>query len=89
MDDKPYIHAGANRATWVEHLESNPELILGHAISLCPAAVRVTNDAEFKALRKSTKASTATIPEILTLARSICIAWSQEPQPNRWKITRV
>lgn len=53
MDDKPYIHAGANRATWVEHLESNPELILGHEGSLYElAAVRVTNDAEFKALRE-------------------------------------
>ena len=28
IDDVPYIHAGANRATWVEHLEVDPRLRL-------------------------------------------------------------
>ena len=53
MNNVPYIHAGANRATWVEHLEVNPDLILGHDGSLFElTAKRVTDDAEFKALRE-------------------------------------
>jgi hypothetical protein len=30
MDNVPYIHAGANRATWVEHIEESPNLLLGY-----------------------------------------------------------
>lgn len=53
MNNHPYIHAGANRATWVEHLEQNPELILGHDGSLYElSAVRVTDMEEFNELRE-------------------------------------
>lgn len=63
LNDKPYIHAGANRATWVEHLEMNPELILGHDGALYELrAVRVTDDTEFKALREIYKAKYGNYP---------------------------
>ncbi len=51
MNNHPYIHAGANRATWVEHLEQNPELILGHNGSLYELkAERVMDMNEFTEL---------------------------------------
>ncbi len=53
MNDYPYIHAGANRATWVEHLEVNPELILGLEGALYELqAKRVTDMNEFAELRE-------------------------------------
>ncbi len=48
VDNMPYIHAGKNRATWVEHLEKNSELLLGLDSKLYELnAVRVTAQAEF------------------------------------------
>lgn len=48
-DDKLYVFAGDNRTTWVEHIESNPDVRLlsgGKLYEL--AATRVTDDDEFE-----------------------------------------
>ena len=51
MDNVPYIHAGANLATWVEHLQVNSELRLENAGKLYELkAERVTSAEEFKRL---------------------------------------
>jgi len=51
MDNVPYIHAGANLATWVEHLQINPELRLENDGKLHELrAERVTSADEFKRL---------------------------------------
>lgn len=48
VNGKPYIHAGKNLATWVEHLEKNPELLLGFNHKLYELqAFRVTSQEEF------------------------------------------
>ena len=53
MNNTPYIHAGANRATWVEHLEANPNLKLGYEGALYELkAVQVTDELEFNQLRE-------------------------------------
>lgn len=50
VDNKPYIHAGKNRSTWVEHLEQNAELKLGLDQKLFElTATRVTSQEEFDA----------------------------------------
>ena len=45
-----YVHAGANRATWVEHIESDPRvrLLIGDALYDLQAQ-RVTDQGEFDA----------------------------------------
>ncbi len=44
-----YVHAGANRTTWVEHIESNNEVrLLADGALYDLQAVRVTDAAEFK-----------------------------------------
>jgi len=51
MDNVPYLHAGANLATWVEHLQLNPELRLKHDEKIYELkAERVTSADEFKRL---------------------------------------
>lgn len=48
MGPSLYLHAGANRATWVEHLDANPNIrvrIEGWLYEL--ASSRVTEEAEF------------------------------------------
>ena len=51
MDNVPYIHAGDNLATWVEHLQVNPELLLENDGALYELkAERVTSSDEFKRL---------------------------------------
>ncbi len=48
MGPSLYLHAGANRATWVEHLDANPNIrvrIEGRLYEL--ASSRVTEEAEF------------------------------------------
>lgn len=48
LDNAPYIHAGANRATWVEHLEADPRLRLRVGENLYELrGTRVTDAAEF------------------------------------------
>lgn len=48
LNGMPYIHAGKNRATWVEHLEQDPSLKLGYAGKLYELrAERVTTQEEF------------------------------------------
>lgn len=49
MDGALYVHAGANRSNWVEHIEVDPRVrvrIEGRLYDL--AAVRVTRDDEFQ-----------------------------------------
>ena len=47
-DGSPYLHAGANKAAWVEHLEADPRLRLGVEGKLYElAATRVTDAGEF------------------------------------------
>ena len=43
-----YVHAGANRATWVEHIEANPDvrLLVGENLYELQA-VQVKDQAEF------------------------------------------
>lgn len=45
-----YVHAGANRATWVEHIDANPDvrLLIGDALYEL-RAIRVNDPEEFKA----------------------------------------
>ena len=48
LDDKLYVHAGANRATWIENMDSNPNVRVRveekvYALS----ATRVDDPAEF------------------------------------------
>ena len=48
MDGALYLHAGANRATWVEYLEADPRLRIKVEAQLYElAARRVTEEAEF------------------------------------------
>lgn len=49
-DDKLYVHAGANRATWVEHIEVDPRVrvLIGDALFELTAE-RVTTQEEFDA----------------------------------------
>ena len=44
-----YVHAGANRATWVEHIEANPDvrLLIGESLYELRAS-RVEDGEEFK-----------------------------------------
>ena len=45
-----YIHAGANRAEWVDHIEANPDIRLGHAGRIYELkASRVGDNQEFAA----------------------------------------
>ncbi|MEQ8861484.1 MAG: hypothetical protein RIC56_22800 [Pseudomonadales bacterium] len=45
-----YVHAGANRATWVEHIDDNPDvrLLIGDALYEL-RAIRVNDPQEFEA----------------------------------------
>ncbi len=48
VDASLYIHAGANRATWVEHIEANPHVRLQAGERIFPLrAVRVQDAGEF------------------------------------------
>ena len=48
LDDVLYLHAGANRATWVEHLEADPRLRVRVEDSLYElTSARVTDEGEF------------------------------------------
>lgn len=48
LDDKLYVHAGANRATWVENMESDPKVRIRVGDSIYPlAASRVSDQGEF------------------------------------------
>ena len=48
VDDALYLHAGANRATWVEHLEADPRIRIGIDDSLYElASTRVTGEDEY------------------------------------------
>lgn len=50
MDDIVYVHAGANRAAWVEHMEQNPNVRLKAGDLLYElSAQRVTEQPEFDA----------------------------------------
>lgn len=49
MDDALYVHAGANRATWVENIEADPRVRLGHDGHVYELrATRVTSAADFE-----------------------------------------
>lgn len=68
MDNVPYIHAGANRATWVEHLEENPELLLGHEGFLYEVeAQRVTSQEELERLSEPYKAKYGNYPRNMNI----------------------
>ena len=48
LAEHAYVHAGANRAAWVEHMEANPNVRLGVEGALYElAAARVTTQDEF------------------------------------------
>ncbi|MEM8767252.1 MAG: hypothetical protein AAGE43_07405 [Pseudomonadota bacterium] len=48
LDDVPYVHAGANRATWVGHIESDPRVRLGADAAVYDLqAERVPDQEEF------------------------------------------
>ena len=48
LDDHLYVHAGANRATWVEHMETDPNVRLRVNETIYElAATRVEDQAEF------------------------------------------
>ncbi len=48
LDDALYVHAGANRATWIEHMERDPNVRLQAEAALYElSAARVTEQAEF------------------------------------------
>tara|TARA_R110002110_G_scaffold405258_1_gene624289 strand:- start:44 stop:451 length:408 start_codon:yes stop_codon:yes gene_type:complete len=68
MGNVPYIHAGANRATWVEHLEENPQLLLGHEGALYELeAERVTSSAELDRLSEVYKAKYGNYPRNMNI----------------------
>ena len=49
MGDALYVHAGANRATWVEHIEADPRVRLGYDGNIYALrATRVTETHEFE-----------------------------------------
>ncbi len=51
MNGSLYVHAGANRATWVENIESNPLVRVGYGGRIYELqASRVTSQEEFEAL---------------------------------------
>ena len=58
-----YIHAGANRATWVEHIESDPrvKVLIGNALYELTAE-RVTDQAEFDRFGEARKAKYGRLP---------------------------
>jgi hypothetical protein len=50
IDDQLYVHAGANRATWVEHMETDPTVRVRVEEKIYTlAASRVVEQAEFDA----------------------------------------
>lgn len=48
LDEVPYVHAGANRATWVGHIETDPRVRLGSDTAVYELeAERVSDQTEF------------------------------------------
>ena len=48
LDEVPYVHAGANRAAWVGHIENDPRVRLGSDTAVYELqAERVPDQAEF------------------------------------------
>ncbi len=48
LEENLYVHAGANRATWVENMEADPNVRVGVNDAIYDlAAARVTDQAEF------------------------------------------
>lgn len=63
LDGSLYLHAGANRTTWVEHLESDPRLRAKIGDKLYAlAGERVTDPAEFARFAEAYEAKYKTRP---------------------------
>jgi len=68
MDNVPYIHAGTNLSTWVEHLQVNPELLLENDGKLYKLKTeRVTSADEFKRLGEVYKTKYGNYPRNLNI----------------------
>lgn len=79
LDGNLYIHAGKNRATWVEHLEQNPELKLEHDGKLFELiATRVTSQEEFNQFAAVWESKYGNLPRNMNIAE--VYAYRLEPR---------
>ncbi len=68
MDNQLYVHAGANRADWVEHIEQNPAVRLGVDGSIFElVATRVDDEDEFVRLSEIYKVKYGNYPRNMNL----------------------
>ena len=68
MDGSLYVHAGANRATWVEHIESSPQVRLASDGKIYELyASRVTSADEFTRFSEIYKGKYGNYPRNLNI----------------------
>lgn len=66
-----YVHAGANRATWVEHIEADPAVRLGHEGRIWAlTAARVTDADEFARFAAGWEAKYGSEPRNMNVAEA-------------------
>ena len=81
MGAKLYVHAGANRATWVEHIEVNPNVRLLVESSLYSLrAERVVDPEEFRAFSDAYESKYARRPQNENVAEVYLYQLSSQDQ---------
>ncbi|XOV90073.1 MAG: hypothetical protein ACFHX7_09350 [Pseudomonadota bacterium] len=74
MDGDLFVHAGANRATWITHIETNPAVRLGVDGSIFPlTATRETDQATFNRFAELWKTKYGSYPRNMNAAEAYLI----------------
>ncbi len=69
MDSYLYVYAGDNRSQWVEHIEANTDVRLGHADKIYElTATQVVDDTEFNAFARGWESKYGNLPRNMNLA---------------------
>ena len=64
-----YVYAGDNRAKWVDHIDANPNVRLGHAGKIYElTATQVDDDAEFNLFAQGWASKYGNLPRNMNLA---------------------